>query len=117
MSDSSSNRSVGDLIVDADAQHDEPPPVVLLQEMEEYEVVSLEDDSMDCWHLTEVAGVRQRCVSGSRHRAGVGYHSSIGVLPHGASNVNHRSARLMRCGRTCTVALLYILVSPQDHIM
>ena len=50
VSDSSSHRSVGDfkLIVDVDAQDDEPPPVVLLQEMEECEVVSLEDDSMDC---------------------------------------------------------------------
>ena len=48
VSDSSSHRSVGDLIVDVDAQDDEPPHVVLLQEMEEYEVVSLEDDSMDC---------------------------------------------------------------------
>ena len=48
VSDSSSHRSVGDLIVDVDTQDDEPPPVVLLQEMEEYEVVSLEDDSMDC---------------------------------------------------------------------
>ena len=48
VSDSSSHRSVGDLIVDVDAQDDEPPAVVLLQEMEEYEVVNLEDDSMDC---------------------------------------------------------------------
>ena len=48
VSDSSSHRSVADLIVDVDAQDDEPPRVVLLQEMEEYEVVSLEDDSMDC---------------------------------------------------------------------
>ena len=48
VSDSSSHRSVGDLIVEVDAWDDEPPPVVLLQEMEEYEVVSLEDDSMDC---------------------------------------------------------------------
>ena len=48
VSDSSSHRSVVDLIVDVDAQDDEPPPVVLLQEMEEYEVVILEDDSMDC---------------------------------------------------------------------
>ena len=48
VSDSSSHRSVGDLIVYVHAQGDEPPPVVLLQEMEEYEVVSLEDDSMDC---------------------------------------------------------------------
>ena len=48
VSDSSSHRSLGDLIVDVDAQDDEPPPVVLLQEMEEFEVVSLEDDPMDC---------------------------------------------------------------------
>ena len=48
VSDSSSHRSVGDLIVDLDAQDDEPPHVVLLQEMEEYDVVGLEDDSMDC---------------------------------------------------------------------
>ena len=47
VSDTTSHRSVGDLIVDVDAQDDEPPPVVLPQEMEEYEVVSLEDDSMD----------------------------------------------------------------------
>ena len=46
--ESSSHRYVGDLIVDVDAHDDEPPPVVLLQEMEEYEVVSLEDDSMEC---------------------------------------------------------------------
>ena len=46
-SDSSSHRFVGDLIVDVDAHDDEPPPFVLLQEMEEYEVVSLEDDSID----------------------------------------------------------------------
>ena len=45
---SSSHRSVHEFIVDVDAQDDEPPPVVLLQEMEENEVVSLEDDSMDC---------------------------------------------------------------------
>ena len=48
VSDSSSHRSVGDLIVDVDAQDNEPPPVVLLQEMEEFEVVSLGDDPMDC---------------------------------------------------------------------
>ena len=48
VSDSSSHRSVGDLIVDVDAQDDEPPPVVVLQEIEEYQVVSPEDDSMDC---------------------------------------------------------------------
>ena len=47
VSDSSSHRSVGDLIVDVDAQDDEPPSVVLLQEMEGYEVVSPQDDSMD----------------------------------------------------------------------
>ena len=48
VSDSSSHRYVGDLIVDVDAQDDEPPPVVLLQEMKEYDVVSLEEDPMDC---------------------------------------------------------------------
>ena len=48
VSDSSSHRSVGHLMVDVNAENDEPPPVVLLQEMEEYDVVSLEDDSMDC---------------------------------------------------------------------
>ena len=48
VSDSRSHRSVGDLIVDVDAEDDEPPPVVLLQEMEEYQVVSLEDASIDC---------------------------------------------------------------------
>ena len=47
VSDSSSHRFVGDLIVDVDAQDGEPPPVVVLQEMEEHEVMSLEDDSMD----------------------------------------------------------------------
>ena len=26
---------------------------------------------------------RQRCVSGTIHMAGVGYHSSIGLLPQG----------------------------------
>ena len=47
VSDSSSHWSVGDLIVDVDADDDEPPPVVPLQEMEECEVVSPEDDSID----------------------------------------------------------------------
>ena len=40
VSESSSHRSMADLIVDVDAQDDGPPPVVLLQEMEEFEVVS-----------------------------------------------------------------------------
>ena len=35
-------------MVDVGAQDDEPPPVVLLQEMEDYEVVGLEDDPVDC---------------------------------------------------------------------
>ena len=48
VSDSCSHPSVGDLIVDLDAQDESPPPVVLLQEIKEYEVVSMEDDSMDC---------------------------------------------------------------------
>ena len=76
VSDSSSHRSVGDLIVGVDAQDHVPPPVVLLQEMEEFEVVSLEDDPMDCLHPTHVAMMRYRCVSGTRHRAGVGYYST-----------------------------------------
>ena len=74
VSDSSSHQSVGDLIVDMDAQDDEPPPVVLLQEVEEFEVVSLEDDPTDCRHPTHVARMRQRCVYGTRHKAVVGYY-------------------------------------------
>ena len=35
----------------------------------------------------------------------------------GATNVKERSARVMRCARTCTVALLYTPVSPQNHSM
>ena len=37
--------------------------------------------------------------------------------PAGATNVNQCGAGLMRCARTCAVALLYIPISPENHSM
>ena len=48
VSESSSPRSVADLIVDVDDQDDGLAPVVLLQEMEEFEVVSVSDGASGC---------------------------------------------------------------------
>ena len=58
VSESSSHRSVVDLIVDVNAKDDGSAPVVLLQEMEEFEVVNVDAAASGCSSSTNTVIVR-----------------------------------------------------------